>query len=226
MLLRIPGVLTADQIAHCRRVLADADWIDGRVTAGYGSAKVKKNTQLPEGSAAADELGDLILTALESNPLFVAAALPSRVFPPLFNRYGPGDGFGAHVDNAIRQGLQAEARVRTDLSCTLFISAPEDYDGGELAIEDTYGNHQIKLPAGDLVLYPSTSLHAVTPITRGQRIASFFWLQSMVRDDGQRRLLFDLDRAIQQMNTDMPSHASVVPLTGVYHNLIRRWADL
>lgn len=226
MLLRIPGVLTGEQVAYCRDRLAKADWVDGRVTAGQGSAKVKRNAQLPEGSSTAEELGDLILTSLESNPLFIAGALPSRVFPPLFNRYGPGDGFGAHVDNAIRQGLQPETRIRTDLSCTLFISAPEDYDGGELAIEDTYGTNHVKLPAGDMMLYPSTSLHGVTPITRGYRIASFFWLQSMVRDDGQRTLLFDLDRAIQQLSADNPGHASVVPLTGVYHNLIRRWADL
>jgi PKHD-type hydroxylase len=226
MLLRIPGVLTKEQVAHCRQILAAADWVDGRVTAGSGSAKVKKNTQLPEESAAAIELGDLILTALESNALFVSAALPSRVFPPLFNRYNVGDGFGAHVDNAIRQGIDAEARIRTDLSCTLFFSDPEEYDGGELSVEDTYGSHRVKLPAGDMVLYPSTSLHAVTPVTRGARIASFFWLQSMVRDDGQRTLLFDLDRSIQTLNADHPGHASVVPLTGVYHNLLRRWAEL
>lgn len=226
MLLRIPGVLTPDQVAYCRKILAEADWIDGRATAGPESAKVKKNAQLPEESPAALTLGDLILTALESNPLFVSAALPSRVFPPLFNRYGAGDGFGAHVDNAIRQGLQPETRIRTDLSCTLFLSAPDEYEGGELAIEDSYGSNHIKLPAGDMVLYPSTSLHAVMPIARGVRIASFFWLQSMVRDDSQRTLLFNLDRAIQQVSADMPAHASVVPLTGVYHNLLRRWADL
>ncbi len=226
MLLRIPDVLSKEQVAHCRQILAGADWIDGRVTAGRGSAKVKKNTQLPEESAAALELGDIVLTALERNPLFVSGALPSRVFPPLFNRYGPGDGFGAHVDNAIRQGLDSETRIRTDLSCTLFLSDPDEYDGGELTVQDTYGAHSVKLPAGDLVLYPSTSLHAVTPVTRGMRIASFFWLQSMIRDDGQRTLLFDLDRSIQALNADHPGHASVVPLTGVYHNLLRRWAEL
>jgi len=226
MLLKIPGLLTADEVAHCRRILAAAEWVDGRVTAGYESAKVKRNAQLPEGSPAAEELGDLILTALEKNPLFISAALPSRVFPPLFNRYGIGDCFGAHVDNAIRQGLNADERIRTDLSCTLFLNAPEDYDGGELAIEDTYGTHPVKLPAGDMVLYPSTSLHRVLPITRGERIASFFWLQSMIRDDGERTLLFDLDRSIQRLTADHPDHASVVPLTGVYHNLMRRWADL
>jgi PKHD-type hydroxylase len=226
MLLRIPEVLTKEQVAHCRMRLAAADWVDGRVTAGRGSAKVKKNTQLPEDSAVAVELGDLILTALESNALFVSAALPSRVFPPLFNRYEVGDGFGAHVDNAIRQGLDAEARIRTDMSCTLFLSDPDTYDGGELTVDDTYGSHSVKLPAGDMVLYPSTSLHAVTPVTRGARIASFFWLQSMVRDDGQRTLLFDLDRSIQALNADHAGHASVVPLTGIYHNLLRRWAEL
>ncbi|MDY0873550.1 Fe2+-dependent dioxygenase [Dongia rigui] len=226
MLLRIPQVLTKEQVSHCRERLASADWIDGRVTAGLGSAKVKKNTQLPEDSAVAVELGDLILTALESNAIFVSAALPSRVFPPLFNRYEVGDGFGAHVDNAIRQGLDAEARIRTDLSCTLFLSAPDEYDGGELTVDDTYGSHSVKLPAGDMVLYPSTSLHAVTPVTRGARIASFFWLQSMVRDDGQRTLLFDFDRSIQALNADHAGHAAIVPLTGIYHNLLRRWAEL
>lgn len=226
MLLRFPGVLNPDQIAHCRDRLAKADWVDGRITAGYESAKVKKNSQLPEESPVAEELGDLILGALETNKLFVSAALPSRVFPPLFNRYGPGDGFGAHVDNAVRQGLAPEMRIRTDLSCTLFLSEPAEYDGGELVIDDTYGTHHVKLNAGDMVLYPSTSLHAVTTITRGTRLAAFFWLQSMIRDDGQRTLLFDLDRAIQQVGVDVPDHASVVPLTGVYHNLLRRWADL
>jgi len=226
MLLRIPEVLNPGQVAYCRDRLAKADWVDGRVTAGYESAKVKKNTQLPEESPVAEELGDIILTALETNKLFVSAALPSRVFPPLFNRYGPGDGFGAHVDNAIRQGLAPEMRIRTDLSCTLFLSGPDEYDGGELAIDDTYGTNHVKLNAGDMVLYPSTSLHAVTKITRGTRIAAFFWLQSMIRDDAQRTLLFDLDRAIQQIGVDVPNHTSVVPLTGIYHNLIRRWADL
>ncbi len=226
MLVRIPGLLSPDEVSFFRRRLDEADWIDGRVTAGQGSAKVKRNTQLPEESEAAAELGDRILTALEGNALFISAALPARVFPPLFNRYGAGDGFGAHVDNAIRQGLDADARIRTDLSCTLFLSAPEEYDGGELAIDDTYGTHRVKLPAGDMVLYPSTSLHAVTNVTRGVRVASFFWLQSMVRDDGERRLLFELDRSIQGLNADQPSHPSVLPLTGIYHNLLRRWADL
>ena len=226
MLLRIPNVLTPAELAYCRERLEAADWVDGRATAGQGSAKVKRNTQLPEEGEVASELGDLILTALEANPLFVSAALPSRVFPPLFNRYGPGDGFGAHVDNAIRQGLEAETRIRTDLSCTLFFSAPDEYDGGELAIDDTYGTHRVKLAAGDMVLYPSTSLHAVTTVTRGYRYASFFWLQSMVREDAQRALLFDLDRAIQGIGADHPEHASVVPLTGIYHNLLRRWAEI
>ncbi|WP_374379239.1 Fe2+-dependent dioxygenase [Dongia sp.] len=226
MLVRIPNVLTPAEVAHCRQRLEAADWVDGRVTAGQGSAKVKRNTQLPEEGEVATELGDLILTALEANPMFVSAALPSRVFPPLFNRYGPGDGFGAHVDNAIRQGLEAETRIRTDLSCTLFFSGPEEYDGGELAIDDTYGTHRVKLAAGDMVLYPSTSLHAVTNVTRGYRYASFFWLQSMVREDAQRTLLFDLDRAIQGLGADHPEHASVVPLTGIYHNLLRRWAEI
>ncbi|WP_374370982.1 Fe2+-dependent dioxygenase [Dongia sp.] len=226
MLIQIPALLSSAEIAHCRKLLDAAPWVDGRVTAGPQSAQVKRNTQIREDDPVAVELGDLILSALEGNALFASAALPSRVFPPLFNRYGPGDGFGAHVDNAVRQGLDPEMRIRTDLSCTLFLSGPEEYDGGELSIEDTFGTHHVKLAAGDMVLYPSSSLHAVAPITRGHRISSFFWLQSMVQDDGERRLLFELDRAIQRLAADTPQHGSVVPLTGIYHNLVRRWANL
>jgi PKHD-type hydroxylase len=222
MLLPIPNVLTADQVLRARRLLDAADWIDGRVTAGHQSARAKDNMQLPEEHPVAQEIGEMILTALGQNPLFISAALPKHVFPPLFNRYQSGQSFGTHVDNAIRQVMGTAARIRTDLSATLFFAAPEEYEGGELVVEDTYGMHSVKLPAGHLILYPSTSLHHVTPVTRGARISSFFWIQSMVRDDGERTLLFDLDSAIQGLR----EHPSAVPLTGIYHNLIRRWAEL
>jgi PKHD-type hydroxylase len=225
MLLHVPNVLTAEQVAECRRQLDAADWIDGRVTAGHQSAKTKDNAQLPEDSPVARQLGQMILSALERNPLFLAGALPLKIFPPLFNRYAGGQSFGNHVDNAIRQVRNTPHRVRTDISATLFLASPSEYDGGELMIDDTYGSHSVKLPAGDLVLYPATSLHRVQPVTRGARIASFFWIQSMVRDDGERTLLFDLDLAIQRLGGDLPNHASVVQLTGIYHNLLRRWAD-
>jgi PKHD-type hydroxylase len=226
MLIPIPNVLTVEQIAHCRKQLDSAEWIDGRVTAGHQSAKAKDNLQLPEAHPVAQELGGLILAALERNPLFMTAALPLKVFPPLFNRYQNGQSFHNHVDNAIRQVTGTPHRVRTDLSATLFLTQPDEYDGGELLIEDTYGLHNVKLPAGHLILYPATSLHRVQPVTRGARIASFFWIQSMVRDDGQRTLLFDLDMAIQRINQDVPDHQSTVELTSIYHNLLRRWADV
>ena len=225
MLLRIPDVLTAEQVAHARQALDQAEWVDGRVTAGHQSAKAKHNLQIAEGTPEAREMGDMILAALERNPLFISAALPMRVFPPLFNRYEGGMTFGAHVDNAIRQVTGTPFRLRTDLATTLFLSPPDDYDGGELVVEDTYGTHAVKLAAGDLILYPATSLHRVTPVTRGARLASFFWIQSMVRDDGQRALLFDFDMAINQANQATPDHPSVVALTSCYHNLLRRWAD-
>ena len=226
MLLQIPDVLTPEQVAQCRQSLDQAEWIDGRVTAGHQSARSKDNQQLPEDHPVAREMGDLIVEALERHPLFISAALPLKVFPPLFNRYRGGQAFGIHVDNAIRQVTGTPHRVRTDLSATLFLTQPEEYDGGELVVEDTYGMHRIKLPAGHAILYPSTSLHKVSPVTRGARIASFFWVQSMVRDDGQRMLLFDLDLAIQRLSSDVPEHPSAIQLTGVYHNLLRRWADL
>ena len=226
MLLTIPDLLTLERVAHARELLAQSGWVDGRVTAGPQSSRAKDNEQLPEDHPAARELGAMILDALGHNPLFISAALPAKVFPPLFNRYRGGHAFGTHIDNAIRQIPGTPHRVRTDLSATLFLSSPDEYDGGELQIEDTYGVHSVKLPAGDLVLYPSTSLHHVRPVTRGARLASFFWIQSMVRDDGARTLLFDLDTAIQRVNLDTPAHAAAVPLTGVYHNLLRRWADL
>jgi PKHD-type hydroxylase len=225
MLIAIPDVLTPDQVHMARRRLDAAGWVDGRVTAGPQSARAKDNLQLPETDPTARELGDLILQQLQRNALFISAALPLRIFPPLFNRYQGGQSFGNHVDNAIRQVGGTPHRIRTDLSATLFFADPDEYDGGDLVIEDTYGVHSVKLPAGHLVLYPSTSLHAVHPVTRGARIASFFWIQSMVRDDGQRTLLFDLDGAIQRVAADT-AHPAVVQLTGVYHNLIRRWADV
>jgi PKHD-type hydroxylase len=225
MLLPIPDVLTAEQVTRARRVFEQAEWVDGKLTAGHQSARAKDNMQLPENSPAARELGGMILDALGQSALFVSAALPLRVFPPLFNRYSGGQSFGTHVDNAIRQVTGTAHRIRTDLSATLFLANPDEYDGGELIVEDTYGSHGVKLPAGHLILYPATSLHHVRPVTRGARLASFFWIQSMVRDDGQRTILFDLDTAIQRLNLDHHEHPSSVQLTGVYHNLLRRWAE-
>ncbi|MBU8894620.1 Fe2+-dependent dioxygenase [Corallococcus sp. M34] len=225
MMLHIPQVLTAEQVAHCRAVFDSATWEDGRSTAGHQSAQVKRNEQLPEGSREARELGDLVLAGLERSPLFISAVLPQRVFPPLFNRYGPGMTFGSHVDNAIRPVPGTPLRVRTDVSATLFLSDPESYDGGELVVEDTYGDHSVKLPAGDLIIYPSSSLHHVTPVTRGVRLASFFWVQSLVRDVSQRALLFDLDTSIIQLNKEVPKSPALVMLTGVYHNLLRQWSE-
>jgi PKHD-type hydroxylase len=225
MLIQVPEVLTADQVAAARRRLDAAEWVDGRITAGPQSARAKDNLQIEEQHPAAKELGGAILEALQRHSLFMAAALPLRVFPPLFNRYEGGGSFGSHVDNAIRQVSGTPHRIRTDLSATLFLSAPEEYEGGELCVEDN-GVHRVKLPAGDLVLYPATSLHHVTPVTRGARVASFFWIQSLVRDDGRRTILFDLDTAIQRVASDLPDHPAAVQLTGVYHNLLRQWAEL
>jgi len=225
MMLHIPEVLTPEQVARCREVMTKAEWVDGNVTAGHQSRQVKYNLQLPEESETARELGMMVHKALYKSPLFMSAALPHQVFPPLFNRYDAGMTFGAHVDNAIRSHPVAPVRIRTDISATLFISAPEDYDGGELVVEDTYGSHEVKLPAGDLIVYPATSLHNVTPITRGSRIASFFWTQSLIRDVTKRALLFDLDMSIIQLTRDHPDHPSLVSLTAVYHNLLRQWAE-
>ena len=226
MLLQVPDVLTNEQVTSCRKLLEAAQWIDGRITAGHQSARTKDNLQLPENLDEAKQLGDVILGALERNPLFMSAALPLKVFPPLFNRYQDGQSFGNHVDNAIRQVTGTPHRVRTDLSATLFFSNPDEYDGGELVVEDTYGVHSVKLPAGHVILYPASSVHHVRPVTRGVRLASFFWIQSMVRDDGARTILFDLDVAIQRLMNDVPEHHSVVELTSLYHNLLRRWADV
>ncbi|MFT8245632.1 Fe2+-dependent dioxygenase [Roseomonas sp. BN140053] len=226
MLLAIPDVLTAEQVAQMRDLLDRSPWVDGRVTAGHQSAEVKDNLQVAEGSPEHRELAGMVLKALGDNGLFTSAVLPLHVFPPLFNRYDVGMTFGAHVDNAIRHNKFTGQRIRTDVSCTLFLTDPADYDGGELVVEDTYGEQRVKLPAGHAVVYPATSLHRVMPITRGSRVSSFFWIQSMVRDDGQRSLLFDMDVAINTLRSDLPAgHLAPVQLTSVYHNLLRRWAD-
>lgn len=226
MLVHIPEVLTAEQVRYCRDLMARADWVDGRITAGHQSAQVKHNLQLPENTPEAKELGDLVLDALGRHPLFVSAVLPKKIFPPLFNRYdAEGEmNFGSHVDNAIRTVPGTSVRVRTDVSSTLFLSSPEEYDGGELMVEDTYGTHAVKLPAGDMIVYPGTSLHHVTKVTRGSRIASFFWTESMISDVTRRAMMFDLDMSIIRLNGDHPEHPSVVSLTSLYHNLLRQWA--
>lgn len=228
MLLHIEKVLDADQLGQCRTRLAAADWADGRVTAGYQSARAKHNGQLLESDPIAQELGALIVDALSRNTTFFAGALPRRIYPPLFNRYAGGQAFGWHVDNAVRYDRRVEPAmpIRTDLSATLFLAAPDEYDGGELVIEDTYGTHEVKLPAGDLVLYPGSSLHEVRPVTRGARVASFMWIQSLVRSQAHRRLLFDLDVAIQKLTMQLPDARELVQLTGVYHNLLREWSDV
>ncbi|MCK9539784.1 Fe2+-dependent dioxygenase [Dokdonella sp.] len=227
MLLHVQNVLDADQLAHCRSRLADAQWADGRLTAGYQSAQAKDNGQLREDDPLARELGALVLEALARHPTFFAGALPRRIYPPLFNRYTGGQSFGWHVDNAVRYDRRTEPAqpVRTDLSATLFLAGPDEYAGGELVIEDTYGTHSVKLPAGDLVLYPGSSLHQVRAVTAGARTAAFFWIQSFVRSPGQRRMLFDLDVAIQQLTAKLPQAPELVQLTGVYHNLLREWSD-
>jgi PKHD-type hydroxylase len=228
VLVHIPEVLTPEQVRRCREVMASTAWIDGRGTAGHQSSKVKRNLQLPEGSPEAQELGQMVLAGLNRSPLFTSAVLPKTVFPPLFNRYD-ADGdmhFGSHVDNAIRTDPVTGVRIRTDVSSTLFLSSPEDYDGGELVVEDTYGTHSVKLPAGDMIVYPATSVHHVTPVTRGTRVASFFWTQSMIADGTRRAMLFDLDMSIIRLTADHPEHPSVVSLTALYHNLLRQWAEL
>ncbi len=225
MIVHIPEVLDQTQVAHCREVMSAAIWVDGRVTAGHQSARAKNNLQLPEESPEHQQLGDMIRQALQKHPLFISAVLPHTIFPPLFNRYDAGMTFGVHVDNSVRQSRDG-TRIRTDVSATLFLCDPEDYDGGELTVEDTYGSHSVKLPAGDLVVYPSDSLHYVSPITRGARVASFFWIQSLIRDVRQRALLFDLDASIMRLTRDVPDHPSLVSLTGTYHNLLRLWAEV
>ena len=225
MLIHIPKVLTPEQVAQCRAELEKANWADGRNTAGYLAQRVKDNSQVPDAHPIGRKLGDMILTILEKHPTFTSAALPLKVVPPLFNRYTGNQNYGRHVDGAIRPIFGTPHRVRTDLSATLFLAEPEDYDGGELVIEDTFGPRRVKLPAGDMVLYPGTSVHYVEPVTRGTRLASFFWIQCMVREDTERTMLFELDNAIQALGRDVPQHPSVVKLAGLYHNLLRLWAD-
>jgi len=226
MLLQIPKALTADQVAQCRQALAASDWVDGRATAGHLSMSVKHNEQIGEDHPVGRRLGIAILDALEQNPLFMSGALPAKIVPPLFNRYSEGQSYGRHIDGSVRPVAGSSQRVRTDVSATLFLSSPDEYDGGELVIEDTFGTQPIKLAAGDLVLYPASSVHHVSPVTRGARLASFFWIQSMVREDHKRRLLFDLDVNIQRLRRDVPQHSAVLGLTAVYHNLLREWADV
>ena len=231
MLITIENVLTADQVRAARTRLAAAEWVDGRVTAGYQAQEVKRNAQIPENSPVSKELGEIILAGLARSPRFLSAALPLRVFPPMFNSYAGGQTFGTHVDTAIRQLSSTGQRIRTDLSATLFLTSPAEYDGGELVVEDSYGEKRVKLPAGDMVLYPATSLHRVEPVTRGNRISSFFWLQSTIRQDAHRTLLFELDQSIQRLAGSEAAQtpdvkASFVQLTGVYHNLLRQWAEM
>ena len=226
MPLHIPQVLDAAHIGQCRQALETAEWIDGRDTAGYLSSRVKNNVQLPETHPVARKLGGMILDVLDANPLFVSAALPLKVVPPLFNRYSAGQAYGGHIDGAVRPVAGTPHRVRTDLSATLFLTSPEDYDGGELVIQDRLGDRRIKLAAGDMVLYPGTSVHHVTPVTRGARLAAFFWIQSMVREDTKREILFEMDTALQQLGRDTPGHQSLVSLAGCYHNLLRLWSDI
>lgn len=225
MLLHVPEVLTRDQVAALRRRLDTADWVDGVETVGAQGARVKRNRQLPETSPVGRALGDEVLAALARHALFMSAALPMRTVPPLFNRYEGGEHYGLHIDGAVRPLPGSALRLRTDLSCTLFLGEPDDYEGGELTIVDTYGTHEVKLPAGDLVLYPSTSLHQVQPVTRGVRVCSFFWVQSLVRSTEQRALLFDMDQQIQKLRLRLGDCDEVVALSGQYHNLLRMWAE-
>jgi PKHD-type hydroxylase len=227
MMIEVPGLLTAAQVAEVRGLIDVAEWVDGNVTSGAQAAIAKRNQQLPEDGAAAKRAGDIVLEALGRHPLFLAAALPAKVWPPLFNRYRGGERFDTHVDNAVRVKRGGVERLRSDLSATLFLSDPESYEGGELMVEDTYGAHSVKLAAGDLILYPASSLHHVTPVTLSERVSSFFWIQSMVREDARRRVLFDMDLAIQRLAGELgQGHESVVALTGTYHNLLRMWAEV
>jgi PKHD-type hydroxylase len=226
MLIAIPNVLSPEQVKQARTVLDAADWVDGKETTGAQAARVKENSQLSNDHPAAREIGQMIIQALSRNLLFMSAALPFSILPPMFNRYAGGQHYGAHVDNAIRQVPGTSQRLRTDLSCTLFFAEPEEYDGGELVVEDLFGTQQVKLPAGHMVLYPSSSLHHVRPVTRGARVSSFFWVQSMIRDDAKRRILFDMDMAIVRLNQELPDHQSVLSLTNTYHNLLRMWSEV
>jgi PKHD-type hydroxylase len=226
MLIHIPEVLSKQQVAEFRAALAAAGWVDGRTTVGVQGAQVKKNRQLPVDNPVARQLGEIILTTLYANPLFMSAALPLRIVPPLFNAYTGGEHYGFHVDGAIRLVPGSNLSLRTDVSSTLFLSEPDEYEGGELIVQDTYGSHEVKLPAGDLILYPSTSLHQVSPVTQGERVCSFFWTQSMVKDDWQRTMLHELDCNIQRLRQTLGDSEEIVSLTGHYHNLLRQWAQV
>lgn len=225
MMLSIPNVLSTEQVRQCRTLLEHAQWQDGKRTAGHRATQVKTNLQLAQEDPLSHQLGDFLLSCLNSNPQFLAAALPLKVLPPRFNCYTEGGTYGNHVDNAIFSLPGSASRMRSDLSATLFFCDPEDYEGGELVIEDTYGGHRVKLPAGHMALYPSTSLHQVTPVTRGARLAAFFWIQSLVREDNQRSMLLELDRAVQSLSSELPTHPALDRLTGLYHNLLRHWAN-
>jgi PKHD-type hydroxylase len=225
MLLHIPDVLSREQVTQMRAVLDAADWTDGRETVGAQGAQVKRNQQLPDASPLRRQLGEVVLAALARSPPYHAAALPLRTLLPRFNRYQGGGQYGFHVDGAV-MALSSDAQLRSDISCTLFLSEPDEYDGGELIVNDTYGEHEVKLPAGDLIVYPSSSLHRVAPVTRGARVASFFWVQSLIRDDSRRRLLFELDASIQRLTQSGADAAALLQLTGVYHNLLRQWAEI
>lgn len=226
MLIAIPDLIDAAGVAAIRALIDNAEWVDGNVTSGPQSALAKRNLQLPEEAQAAKQAGQMVLDALGRSPLFIAAALPLKIFPPLFNSYAGGQAFGVHVDNAVRIQAGTGFRVRSDLSITVFLEQPDAYDGGELTIETNFGVQSVKLPAGHAVLYPSSSLHRVEPVTRGRRVASFFWLQSMIRDDAARQILFDLDRSVQELGGTLgQQHGEVICLTGIYHNLLRRWAE-
>lgn len=226
MLLHIPNIFSKEEVSYIRSQLEQANWQDGQLTAGHIAINCKDNEQLDEQDPFAIKLGDEIVKRLGNHPLFISAALPYKVFPPMFNRYSGGGTYGFHVDNTIRKSKTSPILVRTDVSSTLFFSEPEEYEGGELVIQDTYGEQRVRLPAGDLVVYPSTSLHQVTPVTRGTRYASFMWTQSMVRSAEKRRLLFDMDMAIQELVKDIPDHPAIIKLSGNYHNLLRQWAEL
>ncbi|HTT06980.1 MAG TPA: Fe2+-dependent dioxygenase [Steroidobacteraceae bacterium] len=226
MLVPIAAALTTDQVAQCRQALAGIDWVDGRATAGHLSMPVKQNEQISEDHPVGRRLGQMLLDVLGRNPLFVSAALPARIVPPLFNRYAEGQSYGPHIDGSVRPMPDAPLRVRTDLAATLFLSDADAYDGGELVIDDTFGPQRVKLAAGSLILYPASSVHHVTPVTRGVRLASFFWIQSMVRHDHRRRMLFDLDLTVQRLRRDVPQHSAILELTALYHNLMREWADV
>jgi PKHD-type hydroxylase len=224
MLLHIPNVLTGDELARIRQALDAADWTDGRETVGAQGAQVKRNEQLPDASPLKAELGRAVIAALQRNPLFHSATLPAKILPPRFNRYSDGGEYGFHVDGAVMRLGNGE-QLRSDVSCTLFLNEPDDYDGGELIVSDTYGEHEVKLPAGDLIVYPSSSLHKVAPVTRGARVASFFWVQSLVRDDARRRMLFEMDASIQTLRHGNADNGAVLALTGIYHNLLRQWSE-